>query len=220
MLKKIEEMVNLQNKLNNETCGKDWESGKTNKGRKIDWQLCMLMEGCELYDSLNWKHWKNIDQKDDLQNAIVEVVDIFHFLISECIRRRGIDVTVSLLELELSPLNIYTELTREESIKAFIHTMSGEQQSLIKYIKDFNALMYHFDIDVDKLYSLYIGKNILNQFRQDNGYREGYYIKNWDGEEDNVVMLKLLPNSVNGDMLYSQLNAVYNGVKLRNKEQI
>ena len=33
----------------------------------------------------------------------------------------------------------------------------------------------------DELFSLYIGKNVLNGFRQNNGYKSGEYRKLWQG---------------------------------------
>jgi K+-sensing histidine kinase KdpD len=62
------------------------------------------------------------------------------------------------------------------------------------------------------LQKLYIGKNCLNQFRQDNGYKEGHYIKVWNGNEDNVVMVELLGkmDDVSFDDLYSKLKEEYN----------
>ena len=45
---------------------------------------------------------------------------------------------------------------------------------------------------MDELYRQYVGKNVLNSFRQDYGYKEGTYIKNWNCEEDNVVLTRLL----------------------------
>ena len=38
----------------------------------------------------------------------------------------------------------------------------------------------------------YVGKNTLNFFRQDNGYKDGTYIKEWDGLEDNEVLVEIL----------------------------
>ena len=55
----------------------------------------------------------------------------------------------------------------------------------------------------EKLYSLYIGKNALNIFRQTHGYREGTYIKEWNGVEDNVIMQAIL-NS-NPGISYTEL---------------
>ena len=65
------------------------------------------------------------------------------------------------------------------------------------------------------LQKLYIGKNCLNQFRQDHGYKEGTYIKVWNGSEDNVVMVKLLEmmENVSFDELYSKLKEEYSKCK-------
>jgi ABC-type hemin transport system ATPase subunit len=41
-------------------------------------------------------------------------------------------------------------------------------------------------------YTQYVSKNVLNIFRQRHGYKEGTYIKIWNGEEDNVVLARLL----------------------------
>jgi hypothetical protein len=38
------------------------------------------MEAAEAIDSFNWKHWKNIESEPDLDNAKVELVDIWHFI--------------------------------------------------------------------------------------------------------------------------------------------
>ena len=46
-------------------------------------------------------------------------------------------------------------------------------------------LMAATELNFDDLYRAYVGKNVLNFFRQDNGYKEGTYIKTWDGREDN-----------------------------------
>jgi len=52
---------------------------------RIEWVLnycrAMSQEIAELTDSVPWKWWARY-QKFDVQNARVEVVDLFHFLIS------------------------------------------------------------------------------------------------------------------------------------------
>jgi hypothetical protein len=35
------------------------------------------MEAAEAIDSFNWKHWKDIEGEPDLDNAKVELVDIW-----------------------------------------------------------------------------------------------------------------------------------------------
>ena len=53
--------------------------------KKTEWVLnycrAMQQELAELTDSVPWKWWAKY-QKFDMQNARVEVVDLFHFLIS------------------------------------------------------------------------------------------------------------------------------------------
>jgi len=53
--------------------------------RKTEWVLnycrAMQQEIAELTDSVPWKWWAKY-QKFDMQNARVEVIDLFHFLIS------------------------------------------------------------------------------------------------------------------------------------------
>ena len=43
-----------------------------------------------------------------------------------------------------------------------------------------------------ELFRQYVGKNVLNFFRQDNGYKEGTYRKFWSGREDNEVLVDIL----------------------------
>jgi hypothetical protein len=45
----------------------------------------------------------------------------------------------------------------------------------------------------EALYKLYVGKNVLNSFRQANGYKEGTYIKVWStGKEDNEHLTEIM----------------------------
>ena len=44
----------------------------------------------------------------------------------------------------------------------------------------------------DELFRLYVGKNVLNEFRQDHGYKSGTYLKTWAGREDNEHLIELL----------------------------
>jgi hypothetical protein len=55
----------------------------------------------------------------------------------------------------------------------------------------FLALLEAAGTGFDDLYRIYVGKNVLNRFRQDHGYKEGTYIKNWHGREDNEHLAEL-----------------------------
>ncbi|MBD3754209.1 MAG: dUTP diphosphatase [Gammaproteobacteria bacterium] len=67
----------------------------------------------------------------------------------------------------------------------------------------------------DQLYRIYMAKNVLNKFRQDHGYKEGTYIKEWSGQEDNVVMFEIiaLMPSFSGDELYIRLKEAYSALR-------
>lgn len=69
----------------------------------------------------------------------------------------------------------------------------------------------HCGVNLQTLYTLYIGKNILNSFRQDHGYKEGTYIKTWNGKEDNVVMQDIMAKNpqYGASELYEGLKEVY-----------
>ena len=80
---KLNELFQMQDSLN-KRIGVD-SSKITNEEDRTKWTLnycrAMTQELAELSDSVPWKWWAKY-QKFDLQNARVEVVDLFHFLIS------------------------------------------------------------------------------------------------------------------------------------------
>ena len=219
MKSKILTMLQLQQKLNDGTNGLGWEDGKTNKGKLINWRRCIYLEAAELIESYPWKHWKNIDAKPDYDNIKVELVDIWHFVLSEILRVNKLENKKSQDELsakiEDAIANIeaskksdfYEEI---ELIESFIKRLFCNFE-LIEFTKSFFELCYSLDLDFDSLYSLYIGKNILNKFRQEHGYKEGSYIKIWNGKEDNVVMQEILHNNpdITPQELYDSLEDAY-----------
>ena len=79
---KLEEIFAMQAELN-KRIGVD--TSNMDEADKIKWTLnysrALQQENAELVDSAPWKWWAKY-QKFEEQNARVEVVDIFHFLIS------------------------------------------------------------------------------------------------------------------------------------------
>lgn len=78
----LRELFRMQKALN-ERIGVITDS--MSEAERVQWTLnycrAMTQEIAELTDSVPWKWWAKY-QKFDLQNARVEVVDLFHFLIS------------------------------------------------------------------------------------------------------------------------------------------
>ncbi len=51
-------------------------------------------------------------------------------------------------------------------------------------------------LNLDALYAIYVGKNVLNKFRQNHGYKDGSYKKTWNGVEDNEVLNEILKSEL------------------------
>ena len=225
---KILLMLQLQNQLNDATNGEEWTKGRTKNGKEINWKRCIYMECAEMVDSFAWKHWKAIDKEPDWANHQIEVVDVWHFIMSLAIEeytthmRGGIeDLAINISALEaFSKIDCSNEVFAapseviakvEELIRLSISKDSLELESMIN---EFFDLVSISGLDLETLYRLYVGKNILNQFRQDNGYKDGSYIKVWNGEEDNVVMKRIWERDadIKPDMLYRELSKAYSSL--------
>ncbi len=219
-MSKMLTMITLQQQLNDNTNGIGWEDGKTKQGKIIDWKRCIYLESAELVESYPWKHWKNIDATVDYENIKIELVDIWHFVMSEMLRVNKIEgksLSIEELAREAEQIISYIVTNREEdyykqieSIEKFIKELFCNF-NLDNFIKSYFELNIKLGLSFDELYKLYIGKNILNQFRQDNGYKDGSYIKVWSGKEDNVVMQEILDNldNITPENLVNELNKRY-----------
>ena len=79
---KLEEIFQMQEALNQRIGVQMNEFSDEDKGKWIlNYTRAMQQELAELIDSVPWKWWAKYQEFDE-QNARVEVVDLFHFLIS------------------------------------------------------------------------------------------------------------------------------------------
>jgi hypothetical protein len=218
-------MLQLQNQLNDATNGDKWTKGLTKDGKTIDWRRCIYMECAEMIDSFSWKHWKSIHQDPDWENLQIEVIDVWHFIMSLAIEnyaqemKGGVeDLAINISSLEsFSSIDTKNELfdseknVMEKVENIMLLSLNKEKLDLDLLIKDFFELVLMSGLDLETLYRLYVGKNILNQFRQDNGYKDGSYIKVWNGDEDNVIMKKIWEKNgdIKPELLYRELAKLY-----------
>lgn len=225
---KILLMLQLQAQLNDATNGEKWTKGITKNGKTINWKRCIYMECSEMIDSFSWKHWKNINQEPDWDNLQIEVVDVWHFIMSLAIENyaQNMKGTVENLAIDISALESFSIVdiqnkafdTKDNVIEKveniMLLSLSREKLELEELIKDFFELTLMSGLDLDTLYKLYVGKNILNQFRQDNGYKDGSYIKVWNGDEDNVVMKRIWEKNaeITPELLYRELAKLYHNL--------
>ncbi len=216
MMQKIYEMLQLQNQLNNDTNGVQWRTDRTKNGKLINWKRCIYMEIAELIDSFPWKHWKSIDAQPNMQNVKIELVDIWHFLMSYLLKYNVLDEAARLIDnLKSTKSDVKIEKWDNEKIEEYLDIF--EELMALALVKSDSEMMQEalleqffkacdsVGLDFNELYSLYIGKNALNQFRQEHGYKEGTYQKDWGGKEDNEVMQEILAQ--NPDISFEDLKA-------------
>lgn len=193
MYNKILIMLTLQNQMNSKV-NPDWIKAGQN------WLRAIWIEAAELVGHLSWKWWKK--EEVNIPQAQIEAVDIWHFALSMMIEshfnQQNIPDAVvdnTLLEAvakriddgftQLAALNDYqNEIGAIRYAEAVVGGATDHQHSGFN-MHAFKHLLTALDMSFDQLFNQYVGKNILNIFRQDHGYKAGTYVKHWDGREDN-----------------------------------
>lgn len=180
-------MLELQDAMNTRV-NADWR----NAG--FEWYRAIWMEASEMLEHYGWKWWKQ--QEPDVMQVKLEVVDIVHFGLS--IRLQQGDAIEDIAESIAADFN---NPVSTEDIRTSIELLA--QQTLIDqgaHFTNIAGVMSLLDMTFDELYEIYVGKNVLNVFRQDNGYKQGSYQKIWNGREDNEHLADIL-QALNSDSL-------------------
>ena len=207
-------MFDLQRQLNDHTNGVMWVDGITKENRKISWYRCIYMEASEAIDSFNWKHWKSINSDPDWANIKVELVDIWHFIMSELIRLKDENYANKYLKLKTQG-DFNAEVLINTLEKMLNLSVASNIDPKINNIRDITDLFFtatsQVDMGIEELYKRYVVKNQLNTFRQQHGYKDGSYIKLWNAVEDNVVAFKIMDEnpSISPSGLYQKLELKY-----------
>lgn len=191
LIDKLVVMFNLQESMNAMVV-------QTWRDKRFAWHRAIYTEGAELLEHLGeWKWWKK--GQPDLAQAKMELVDIWHFGLSLQLQGWAAHAIAELAELEA----VYITGFRPRDDLSFATCTAEERHQLIDSLvrsagegnfnrQAFLALLASLDMSFDDLYRGYIGKNMLNRFRQQHGYKEGTYVKTWDGKEDNVHLDEIL----------------------------
>jgi len=182
----------------------------------------VVVEAAEAIEHHGWKWWKQ--QTRDLGQLQMELVDIWHFLLSEILLRNGADEDKARLYLE-------TTIERQSATRSL--QFDGQEYSLgdLELLDLLQALigtaaagrielalfaeiMSGCELGWQELYRQYVSKNVLNFFRQDHGYQEGTYRKIWGAREDNEVLVEVMAtldaeDPSFKDSLYTLLEAAY-----------
>jgi len=212
----FKEIVKLQRSLNDKI-DPNWISNE------LDWQLAITLESAELLDSTDWKWWKK--GKTDWKNIEIELIDLFHFLLAKLIETNTVDAIIPLF---IANQNKTFDFDDEQKTQYIIE----EGKELIKYNHLDNIILTFSSwlncwlavSDYETLFKVFKMKYVLNNFRQDHGYKEGTYIKDWDGVEDNVVAQDIIVNLDYDEKfeenLYNKLEEIYVLIQPKNKNNI
>lgn len=186
--------------------------------QRYEWYRAIWIECGELIEHYGYKWWKK--QTPDIEQVRLEAIDIWHFGLSALF----IDDASSSVEEYVEQIadEIVAELQRHiyggQDVRAATEALAAYALNHRKFsVALFADLMRAVDLNFDELYRHYVGKNVLNFFRQDNGYKEGTYQKQWHGREDNEHLMELLKELDSGseayaDNLYAALQRRYNEV--------
>ncbi|MGB1061126.1 MAG: dUTP diphosphatase [Ketobacter sp.] len=194
-------MLELQNRMNSKVHPQWQQQG-------YEWYRAIWTECAELMDHHGWKWWKK--QTPDTHQIQLEIVDIWHFGMSILLTSGdSVESIAETMEAQWQSANSTQDfLVAVEELAR--NTLTTQHFS----IPLFCQLMELSDFSLVQLYHQYVGKNVLNFFRQDHGYKEGTYHKQWHGKEDNEHLAEIL-NTVSDqttdlqDTVYKELQARY-----------
>lgn len=195
-------MASMQ-QAHNEQVHPDW------KTQGYEYYRAIWVECAELLDHFGWKWWKK--QHADIDQVKLEIVDIWHFALSDLIRAG------TLTDELAAPLVFEPESDEPDPVGFRLAVEALAQTTLVERafrIEPFIAVMRTLPMGYQELFSLYVGKNVLNNFRQDHGYKTGEYQKLWSGREDNEHLVEVLeglscdPEDV-PEMVYTSLRQRY-----------
>lgn len=235
-IKNFEEMLSTQYKLNDVQSSPTWIKGINQYNRNCNWKRAIKMELVEALDSFNWKFWKSASDNteysiSDLENLKVELVDIWHFVMSDKMTETG-EVTYEGVMASRVASQLFSAFSSVQDMdmdqvtdkKVYLaleeSTFSEKELSLEKL---FFAIKYVFSKSnpqdpFEDFYRLYVSKATLNYFRATHGYGEGTYKKLWVydsvAREDNVIMANIIEQLIergefSSENLYKYLEDVY-----------
>ena len=203
MKQQIMTMLDLQNDMNTKVHA-DW------RAQNFEWYRAIWIECAELLDHYGWKWWKK--QTPDVDQIALELVDIWHFGLSlMLLSNDSKDVLVDQVE------QIF--MTPVMSDDFAIDLESFTEKTLITKdfdLQGFARLMAGINMDFETLYVGYVGKNVLNFFRQDYGYKDGSYVKQWNGVEDNEHLVQIVSTLDTSSSAFAK--DLYTQMELRYKE--
>ncbi len=196
-------IISLQKEFNSRVAP-GWETDTEQE--QFNYWTAILDETMEVVGSKHWKWWKDKDKLNtiDWENVNVEMVDLFHFILSISLQFKHQD-TIFMTLIAYEKQKEDNQLKGKEDFfddfwMEFL--MAVWQKSLPLIIVKWCEFFYRSGADFKSLTRDYFIKNALNHIRQEFGYASGKYKKMWPSldssvQEDNVVAGLLLKEKFN-----------------------
>lgn len=185
--------------------------------QNYEWYRAIWIECGELIEHYGYKWWKK--QTPDMEQVRLEVIDIWHFGLSAMF---GGNKSVEQIAAEIE-LAMHDYRYRGQDVRATTEALAAYALNHHAFsVPLFLNLMHAVELNFDELYRHYVGKNVLNFFRQDHGYKDGTYLKQWHGREDNEHLMDLLKQLDAAEIqfaenLYMALKRIYSSVNVDTK---
>lgn len=203
--------------------------------RDEDWDHSQAIQNeiREAIEHVGYEWWKH--KTPNLEQAFIELIDALHFTIAADMKvastRTPLQVAINTFDVVEAMLNdpsvgdFYDHITEEdivEELSRFSKVVSAFSDGILDSRVVVAELFYVAKIFGKGFMDVidgYIQKNALNQFRRDHGYKEGTYTKIWDGDEDNVVLARIVEQNpdkrLDIDFLYAKLSEIYSTIGLK-----
>lgn len=187
----LDAMLKMQDEMNSKV-NPEWVAAKNN------WHRAILVESVEAIEHHGWKWWKKQDH--DIAQLRMELVDIWHFMLSALIQSKHGNVPLAKMEM-VSEFNLHQKSIQfdnqyfnlaQMAVLDKLDLLAGVAAAKRTNLALFESLLLECGMDWLELFKQYVGKNVLNIFRQDHGYKAGTYTKVWDGREDNEHLLEII----------------------------
>jgi hypothetical protein len=175
------------------------------------------VECAELLDHFGWKWWKL--QRPDLEQVKLEIVDIWHFGMSDMIHAGTLTPEVA-SQLIVAVGADEGAAQDPEAFRLAIERLARETLAAGRFVLEpFIGVLETLPLPFDELFRLYVGKNVLNSFRLAFGYKTGTYVKQWGEREDNEHLVEVLaamdaPPDAVPRLLYAELELRYRALAL------
>jgi dimeric dUTPase (all-alpha-NTP-PPase superfamily) len=189
--------------------------------KRFPYLRAVVIEAAEAIEHHGWKWWKR--QDCDLPQLQMEIIDIWHFLLSEILLQHEDDQALAgaaLLQATGAAKHIAslefdskTYHFKDLSLVSKLELLIGLSTARRVDIALFKTVMEDCGLNWESLFKQYVSKNVLNFFRQDHGYKEGTYHKLWQGREDNEHLVELMDSLDTANPDYPEL--LYSGLLQR-----